>query len=75
MATLGIAIVATSLLPHWLGRVAIVIAAPNGIGLFLTTDVWNVVSGLPSLWTLVLAVLLLVRADRYSDSVTPPLGG
>ena len=53
---------------------AIVIALGNGVGFFLPTYVWYVVSGLPYLWTFAMALVLLARADRYSDPVTTPLG-
>ena len=71
-ATVGLAIVATSLFPRWLGWLAIAIAIANGIGFFLPSEVWTVVSGLPIVWTLAMAVLVLMRADRYSDPVMAP---
>jgi hypothetical protein len=42
---------------------------PAGIGFFLSAEVWTVVSGLPSLWTFLVAALLLVRASRAADPV------
>jgi hypothetical protein len=71
-ATVGLAIVVTSLFPRWLGWVAIAIAVANGIGFFLPSGLWNAVSGLPILWTFAMAVVLLARADRYSHAVAAP---
>jgi hypothetical protein len=68
-ATIGVAIVAGSVFPRWLGWAAIAIAVANGVGFFLPVEAWTVVSGLPFLWTLAVAILLFVRADRYSEPV------
>jgi hypothetical protein len=61
----GVAILRSGGLPRWLGWVLLANQVAL-VGTFFTSsvDVWNAVSGLPYLWVLVAATLLLGRAAR-----------
>ena len=62
---LGGAIVVTRLFAGWLGWAMILTGVAEGVAWFLTPDVWNITSGLPYLWILVAAVIMLTRPQRY----------
>lgn len=64
---LGGAIVATRLFPRWLGWAMILTGLAEAVSWFFSPDVWNATSGLPYLWILIAAVIMLVRSDRYTS--------
>lgn len=72
LAPLGLAIVRTLTLPTWLGWAMLVNSAAVLVAFFLPVWVWDITSGLPLLWILVVAVLLLTRPDRYAGWVSQP---
>ncbi|HXV70900.1 MAG TPA: hypothetical protein VEB69_05805 [Acidimicrobiia bacterium] len=70
LASLGFAMIRTALFPRWLGWAMLVNSATILIAFFLPVRAWDITTGLPILWVLVIAVLLLTRPDRYSGRVS-----
>lgn len=69
LVPLGVAIVRTGLFPTWLGWLILANAASLLVAFFLSYGVWALLSGLPYLWVLVAAIMMLRRPDRYSTAV------
>jgi hypothetical protein len=69
MVPLGIAIIRVRIFPSWIGWAFIVNAVALVPTLYLSVDIWDPVSGLPSIWVLALAILMIVRPERYSSGV------
>jgi hypothetical protein len=67
MVPLGVAIIRTRPFPSWLGWAFIVTAVALLPTLYLPVDLWDPVSGLPSIWILIMSVMLIRRPERYSD--------
>lgn len=67
-AVLAVVILATRAFPRWIGVGMIGTAVLDVFAFFGPVDVWNAVGGLPYLWTLILAVTMLIRAGQYSNS-------
>jgi len=65
---LGGAIVTTRLFPPWLGWAMILTGVAEGIAWFMTPDIWNAASGLPYLWVLIAAVVMLTRPEKYTGA-------
>lgn len=65
---LGYAIIRTRLLPRWLGWALLVITAANLISVWVPVQLQYVIGGLPSLWTLIAGVIMLVRPARFAPS-------
>lgn len=70
MGALGTAIVVTRVFPAWLGWLLLANAAGCLVAFFLPYAVWAVAGGLVYLWILIAAILMLIRIDDYSGSVT-----
>jgi hypothetical protein len=66
MVPLGIAIIRTQFFPSWIGWAFIVNAVALLPTLYLPVDIWDPVSGLPSIWVLAMAVLMIMRPARFS---------
>jgi hypothetical protein len=66
MVPLGVAIIRTRFFPHWLGWAFIVNAIALLPALFLPVDLWTPIGGLPTLWTLIMAVMMIRWPKRYS---------
>lgn len=67
-ALFGGAIVVTRQFPRWLGWAMILTGVAEAVAWFLTPDIWNVASGLPYLWVLVAAVIMLARPEKYTSA-------
>jgi hypothetical protein len=65
---LGGAILASALFPRWLGAAMVLTGLAELAAFFSVPDAWNATSGLPYLWILVAALIMLVRPERYSTS-------
>jgi hypothetical protein len=65
---LGGAIVITRLFPRWLGWAMILTGVAEGVAWFLTPDIWNATSGLPYLWVLIAAVIMITRPAKYTGA-------
>jgi hypothetical protein len=65
---LGYAIIRTGLFPRWLGWSLLVITAANLISVWVPVELQYVIGGLPSLWTLIGGVIMLVRPARFAPS-------
>ena len=63
----GVAILVAGILPRWLGWLVLVNAPALLVAFFLSVDVWNAISGLPYLWVLIAAIVMLRRADQYEE--------
>ena len=72
MVPLGVAIIRTRFFPPWLGWAFIVNAAALLPTLYLPVDLWDPVSGLPSVWILVMAAMMIRRPERYSGGAVNP---
>lgn len=72
MMPLGVAIIRTSLLPHWVGWAFLVNAVALLPAFYMPPNVWDPLSGLPILWVLVLAIWML-RARYVPDHGTDSL--
>lgn len=72
LAPLGLAIVRTRTLPTWLGWAMLVNSVAVLVSFFLPVGFWDITGGLPLLWILIVAVLLLTRPDKYSGRVSQP---
>ncbi len=68
MVPFGVAIVRSRLFPVWLGWLMLANSAGLLVGFFLPYEVWAVFGGLPYLWILIAAVLMLRKADDYSNA-------
>lgn len=73
MAPLGVAVVRTGLFPRWLGWLMLANAGGTVASFFLPYSVWIVTGGLPYLWVLIAALLMLTRPARYSEPGVNPL--
>lgn len=69
MIPLGIAIILTRLFPQWVGWAFLVNALALIPALYLPSVYWDATSGITILLTLVLAIVVLRRPDRYSSSL------
>jgi hypothetical protein len=67
MVPLGIAIIKTRLFPSWIGWAFIANAVALVPTLYLPVDIWDPVSGIPSIWILIMAVLMILRPERYAS--------
>jgi hypothetical protein len=63
---LGGAILATAVFPRWLGAAMALTGLAELAAFFGVPDAWNATSGLPYLWILVAALIMLRRPERYS---------
>ena len=63
--TLGGAIVITRLFPRWLGWAMILTGVAEGLAWFFTPDIWNATSGLPYLWILIAAMVMITKPEKY----------
>ena len=72
MVPLGIAIIRTRLFPTWLGWLLVANAVALLPTLYLPVDIWDPVGGLPSLWILIMAVMMIRRPQRFSDGAFNP---
>jgi hypothetical protein len=63
---LGGAILATAVFPRWLGAAMALTGLAELAAFFSVPDAWNATSGLPYLWILVAALIMLRRPERYS---------
>ena len=70
-ALFGGAIVVTRLFPRWLGWAMILTGVAEGVAWFLSPDVWNATSGLPYLWVLIAALIMLTRPGKYRLTCNP----
>ena len=70
-SVLGFAIIITRRFPIWLGVMILAIAAAQLVAMFGSPDAWNVVSGLPYLTTLALAVLVLRHPGHDARLASP----
>jgi len=68
MVPLGIAIVRTRVFPQWLGWAWIANAVVIVPALYLPVEIWDPVGGFPLILILAMAVLMLLRPERYSDA-------
>ncbi|HSM38503.1 MAG TPA: hypothetical protein VK838_04155 [Candidatus Limnocylindrales bacterium] len=66
MVPLGVAIIRTRAFAPWLGWALIVNAVALLPTLYLSVDIWDPVSGIPSIWILVMAVLMIWHPERYA---------
>jgi hypothetical protein len=64
----GVAVLIAHAFPKWLAVAFVGTALLEGVAYFGPVEMWNLVGGLVYLWTLVLAITMLIRADRYSTS-------
>ena len=67
MVPLGVAIIRTRFFASWIGWAFIVNALAVLPTLYLPVDVWDPVSGIPSVWVLIMAVMMIRRPERYSS--------
>jgi len=67
MVPLGVAIVRTRFFPSWLGWAFIVNAVAVLPALYLPVDIWDPISGLPSVWILIMSAMMIRRPERYSS--------
>lgn len=68
MAPLGGTMIRSRLFPTWLGWVFVVNTAALLVSFFLPSEAWNVTGGLPYLWILITAALILRKPDKYAAS-------
>lgn len=62
---LGGAIVITRLFPRWLGWAMVLTGVAEGVAWFFTPDSWNATSGLPYVWVLIAALIMITRPEKY----------
>lgn len=67
MVPLGVAILRTKAFPRWLGWLMLGNAGALVVAFFLTYAVWVVLGGLPYLWVLFAAAMMIRRPDEYSN--------
>lgn len=67
-AVIGVTILISQAFTRWLGVAFVITAVLEIFAFFGPVEIWTVVGALVYLWTLVLAVTMLIRADRYSTS-------
>lgn len=70
MTPLGVTMIRSRLFPAWLGWALVVNSAALLVSFFLPYDAWAVTGGLPYLWILIAAVLMLRKPDRYATSTS-----
>ena len=71
-ATVGVAVLITGAFPKWLAAAFLGTAVFDVVAFFGPFELWNVVGALVYLWTLLLAVVMLIRADRSSIEIAQP---
>jgi hypothetical protein len=67
-AVIGATILISRAFPRWLAIAVVITAVLEIVAFFGPVEMWTVVGGLVYLWTLLLAIIMLIRADRYSTS-------
>jgi len=72
MVPLGVAIIRTRVFAPWLGWALIVNAVALLPTLYLSVDIWDPVSGIPSIWILVMGVLMIWHPERYAGGSDAP---
>ncbi len=74
-AAIGVAVLITHAFPRWLAVAFVGTALLEVVAFFGPVELWYAVGGLVYLWTLLLAVVMLIRADRHSrtgsDALAP----
>lgn len=68
MVPVGVGMVRTRLYPTWLGWLFLANSAAFLVAFFLPYAAWAVIGGLPYIWVLIAAVVMLARLDRFSAS-------
>ncbi|MDX1509813.1 MAG: hypothetical protein R3249_00555 [Nitriliruptorales bacterium] len=63
--TLGGAILLTRMFPRWLGWAMILTGVAEGVSWFASPDAWNATSGLPYVWFLIAAIIVLRKPEEY----------
>ena len=72
MVPLGVAIIETQIFPRWLGWAWIASAVVLLPALYLPTDIWDPVGGIPLVLILIMSVLIVLRPERYSGGAVGP---
>ncbi len=67
LVPLGIAIIRTRFFPAWLGWLLVANAVALLPALYLPVDIWDPASGLPSIWILIMSVMMIRRPQRFSS--------
>jgi hypothetical protein len=65
---IGVTILISRAFPRWLGIAFVITSAVEIFAFFGPVEMWTLVGGLVYLWTLLLGLTMLIRADRYSTS-------
>lgn len=70
MLPLGIAIIRSSLLPHWIGWAFAVNAVALLPAFFMSPAVWDPLSGLPLVWVVALSGWVMLRSRRVASHLS-----